>query len=321
MKRVFIKLLCLLWALLLVAGCASSSPKDEGSVKEGLPLPENGDKAVEVVATIFPLADIAGNLGGGRVKTTYLLPSGASPHTYEPTVEQAKAVASADLFLFVGGGLDNWVLDLPEGEKVPALEITANMEEYLLGSDEGAGQDSHLHGRSHSSYDPHVWTDPLLVKEIIAPLITKELKAVDPEAAAVYDNALENYQAELEELHQEVVAAAGTFSKKKYISYHSAWNYFARRYGLEEVAAVEPFPGKEPSAGWLAQLVRLAEEHRINILFAEPQLNPKVAEIIAEEIKGRVLILDPLGGEGVPGRDSYTGLIRYNVEIFREALE
>ena len=117
-----------------------------------------------------------------------------------------------------------------------------------------------------------------------------------------------------------MVAALGKFSKKQYISYHSAWNYFARRYGLEEVAAVEPFPGKEPSARWLTQLVRLAEEHQIDILLAEPQLSPKVAEIIAAEIKGRVLILDPLGGKGVPGRECYTDLIRYNMEIFREAL-
>lgn len=318
-----IKLLCLLWAILLLlfTGCASLATKEKGSGKESHSLPENRDRAVEVVTTIFPLEDIAGNLGGGRVKTTALLQSGASPHTYEPTVEQVKAVAKADLFLFVGGGLDNWVLGLAEAENVPALEITANMEEYLLGSDEDAGQNNHLQGHSHSSYDPHVWTDPLLVKEIIAPLITKELKAIDPEGADVYDNALEKFQTDLDELHQEVAAAAGKFSKKQYISYHSAWNYFARRYGLEEVAAVEPFPGKEPSARWLTQLVRLAEEHQIDILLAEPQLSPKVAEIIAAEIKGRVLILDPLGGKGVPGRECYIDLIRYNMEIFGEALK
>jgi ABC-type Zn uptake system ZnuABC Zn-binding protein ZnuA len=343
-------LLLLFVSLLSLTGCASIAQD----------LPDNGkggpsnleDKmgsgvAVEVITTIFPLADIVDNLGGGRVRVIALLPPGASPHTYEPTVEQAKAVAGADLFVFVGGGVDNWVINLAEAENIEALEITANMEKYLLeynplylvddgdkggridddtcdrgGNPETKGGTGSLgHGHNHSSFDPHVWVDPFLVKEVIAPLITERLKTIDPEGAAHYDKTLEKYQEELGKLHQEVIASTGGFTKRQFISYHSAWNYFARRYGLEEIAAVEPFPGQEPSARWLAQLVRLAEKYQIDVLFAEPQLSPKAAQVLAEEIKGRVLILDPLGGRGISGRECYTDLIRYNLEVFRMALE
>jgi ABC-type Zn uptake system ZnuABC Zn-binding protein ZnuA len=132
---------------------------------------------------------------------------------------------------------------------------------------------------------------------------------------------LEEYQEKLERLHREIITTIDGFSRKKFISYHSAWNYFARRYGLEEIAAVEPFPGQEPSARWLAQLVHLAKEYQVDVLFAEPQLSSKTAKVIAGEIKGRVLILDPLGGAGIEGRECYLDLIRFNLEIFRVALE
>jgi len=358
-KSVFRKFLCLIAVVFLctVTGCASFTQKDVADTgKENLPVQQDDEveDAVEVVTTIFPLADIVENLGGGRVKVTALLPPGASPHTYEPTVEQAKAVAKADLFIFVGGGLDNWVLDLAEAEGVSTLEVMEQMGEQILeynpvqldeaGEDGQGDTEAHEHEHAqespadepnhedeehnnhsrehhHGAYDPHVWMDPVLVKDLIAPLITEKLKEVDPERVNAFDNSLVKYQAELEELHQEILTAVGKFTKKQFISYHSAWNYFAHRYGLEEVASVEAFPGKEPSAQWLAQLVDLAKNYQIDVLFAEPQMSTETTEIIAEEIGGRVLVLDPLGGKGVSGRDSYIDLIRFNLEIFRQALE
>ena len=318
------KLWCLVSALLLLtaAGCSPSFiQKDTGT-------------NIEVVTTIFPLSDIVEKLGAGRVKATALLLPGASPHTYEPTVEQAKAVANADLFIFVGAGLDDWITGLAEAENIPTLEIMAHMGEWVLEynlvhADEesdnehaqGEEQESQFRHHHQGSCDPHIWMDPVLVKEVIAPLITEKLTSADPESAEHFAASLEKYQAELEELHEEILTVVGNFPKKRFISYHSAWNYFAHRYGLEEVAAVETFPGKEPSAKWLAELIHLAGEQQIDVLFAEPQLSKKTTEIIAREIGGKVSILDPLGGKGVPGRESYTDIIRYNLEIFRNALE
>lgn len=318
-------LLYLVWALLLLlvtAGCAPSL--HEGN--EDLSLQQEEDEAaVEVVTTIFPLADIVNNLGAGRVKVMALLPPGASPHTFEPTVEQAKAVAKADLFIYVGGGLDDWVIGLAEAENIPTLEIIEHLGEWVLEYNPVSLVEEADHNQSpdqhHGHLDPHVWMDPILIKDFIAPLISEKLEAVDPASAAHFQSSLERFQLELEELHQEILTAVGKFTKKKFISYHSAWRYFARRYGLEEVASIEAFPGKEPSAKWLAQLVDLAEDHEIDVLFVEPQLSKKTTEIIAREIGGKVLILDPLGGKGVPGRESYAMLMRYNLENFRKALE
>ncbi len=307
---------------------------------------------VKVVTTVFPLADIIRHIGGQGVEVTTLLAAGASPHTYEPTVEQAKAVAGADLVIFIGGGLDNWAVKLAEGApQVRLLEIMERLEHLLLDynllhlahadkdhhehdhdhahdhahdhdhdhdhEDEGDGDHHHHH---HGPHDPHFWLDPLLVKEVIAPLIAGELQSVNKQWESIFQENLARFQDELDELHEEIAAQVATFRQKRFISYHSAWNYFAHRYGLEEVAAVEEFPGKEPSARWMAELVKLAAQHDIKVLFAEPQLGGNTAAVIAREMGGEVLLLDPLGGEGIPGRDDYFALLRYNTKILSQAL-
>jgi len=344
-------LLCFL--ILLLAGCTAPTGEEAAVPGEETAAPESDrTEEIQVVTTIFPLADIVRNLGGEMVEATALLSAGASPHTYEPTVEQAKTVAGAEMVVYVGGGLDDWAVRLARAEQVFTVEIMEYMADMVLdydpvhlheGSaddgehnehqhehgcnnhdhndhDHGIDQDKHHH-HYHGPHDPHVWMDPILVKDVIAPLISEELKKIDPHNAARYDDYLKNFQDKLEQLHSEITETVNSFTKKRFISYHSAWNYFAHRYGLEEVAAVEEFPGREPSAKWLSELVRLAGAYDIDVIFAEPQLSRKAAEVIAGEIDGQVLILDPLGGEGIPGRDSYIELIRYNTAVFKEALQ
>lgn len=306
-------------------------------------------KKIKVVTTIFPLADIIGQVGGEGVEVTSLLVAGASPHTYEPSVEQAKAVANADIVVYIGGGLDDWVLKPAEGTRqARLLEIMGHMQDLLLGYDplhlpyeeghrhshdnkHGHGHehdDGHEHGHDaeydyghhHGPHDPHIWLDPLLVRDLVAPLLAAELSAVNSEWQSVFQENLARFQVALTQLHEEIEALVGGFKHKRFISYHSAWNYYARRYGLEEVAAVEEFPGKEPSARWMAELVRLAAQYEIKVLFAEPQLGGNTAAVIAREIGGEVLLLDPLGGEGVPGRSDYISLLRYNTQMLTRAL-
>ena len=290
---------------------------------------------VQIVTTIFPLAAILQNVGGELVHVTTLLPAGASPHTYEPTVEQAKAVSRADLLVYIGGGLDDWILKMAAaaGEGCTVVEVLDFMEGSLLPftaeGAEGAGKErpaagerrsgDHTHSHLHP-YDPHIWTDPLLVQGEIAPALAEILAAIKPESERQFQQNLNAFQEELQVLHADIEAALHGFAGKRFITYHSSWNYFASRYGLGKPVHVEEFPGQELSAKWLAELVELARELEVKVVFAEPQLSSKAAAVIAAEIGGRVLILDPLGGEGLPGRDSYCSLMRYNLEILQEGL-
>lgn len=324
---------CLLFMFIMLSfplqGC--SLYKEAGPLKTDL-----AGSRINIVTSIFPLADILQNIGGELVEVTALLSAGASPHTYEPTVEQARIVARADLIVYVGGGLDDWILKLASmaEKEVILVEVMDFLEGFVLphlppcttAHDEEHHEHEHEHEEDccdhfHGFYDPHVWTDPFLVKEKIAPSLAEILAGIKPESKSEIMSNLKIFQEELQALHEEITAAVRSFTRKHFIAYHSAWNYFALRYGLEVVANVEEFPGKEPSAKWLSELVKLAGEHSVKVIFAEPQLSSKVAQVIAAEIEGKVLILDPLGGVGLTGRDSYIRLMRYNTEIFKQGLQ
>jgi len=313
-------LVAFLASVIIVSGCAMEEQKQDG--KPG---------KIKVVTTIFPLADIVCRVGGEKVEVKCLLSAGDSPHTFEPTPGQARDVARAELLFYIGGGLDDWVLGLAGEEEAVEIEVMEHLKgEQLLDyehlhlerdREKQSYKKSHDHNHCHGPRDPHVWLDPIKVKEIISPLVKENLSRVSPEKEDYFNNNLEEFQRKLAELDEEIKETATGFTRSGFISYHSAWNYYAERYGLEEVAAVEEFPGDEPSGMWLRELVQLSEEYDIEVIFAEPQLRKQNAEIIAEEIDGEVLILDPLGGEKVPGRDGYLELMRYNTELFEKALE
>ncbi len=327
MRKLVYFLLCLT-VLIGTAGCEADETEKEAV-----------SPAVNVVTTIYPLADITEQLGGERVNVSYLLPAGASPHTYEPTVEQAKLVEKADFFVHIGAGLDDWAVKLAAAAETELalidlsgeIDLIEPVDYQILEGPDSKGHPSddhstcdHDHGscdHDHGPVDPHYWLDPLIVRDSICPAIYVQLLAVDPGREDFYDQKYDQYRLELTALHEEIEETVSDFSRRGFIAFHSAWQYFGQRYGLEEVAVIADFPGQEPSAGWVAELVELIKDEDMGAIFAEPQFPTALADRIAEESGSEVRVLDPLGGEGVPGRESYLDIMRFNLDSFREAME
>lgn len=302
--------LVLVTALVVLAGCAAGSPADSGS---------HDPKVLKVAATIFPLADIARQIGGERVAVNTLLPPGASPHTFEPTPEQMRSMATAGVFISIGPGLDDWAARLGAGGREDRVDVTVleAIPESVLIAEEQSGRAG---DGDHHGVNPHVWLDPVLVRDYIAPAITRALTEAAPENRDYFAARLKDYQSALNGLDESFRTTVGALTDRRFISVHAAWTYLARRYGLEQVAVVEAFPGKEPSARWIAVIVDTARGAKVSTVLAEPQLSTQTAQVIAAEFGGRVIILDPLGGPGLPGRDSYLGLMRYNLETLTRGL-
>jgi len=318
-------LMLLFWLLIPFFILACTAPGTE---------PARDDSKINIVTTIYPLADIAGQLGGDIVNAQHLLPAGASPHTYEPTVEQARLVDAADLIIYIGAGLDDWAVKLAESADSGPVMLDLSQEVNLIEAapyrplvEEGEeinghnGHDCHEHNHDHGPADPHFWLDPVLVRDFICPAVHEKMVNIAPADENYLDHNLERYRRELSDLDKEISRTVAVFSRDKFIAFHSAWQYFARRYGLQEVAVIAEFPGQEPSAGWIAELSRLVEEENIGAIFAEPQFSPDLAERVAEESGSEVLVLDPLGGENISGRDSYLEMMQYNLEMLQKALE
>jgi zinc transport system substrate-binding protein len=266
-----------------------------------------------VVATIFPLADFVKNVAGDKVEVVTLLKPGDSPHTYAERPSYSKAVARAKLLVVNGAGLDFWVEKLKSAasDNMVELDTSAILEKegLLLSGDEHDG-----------GVNPHYWLDPVLAQKQVE-VIAAALIAVDPDNKDFYSENAADYIAQLQSLDEEIKSMTQSFSSREFITFHPAWTYFARRYGLVEAAVIEEAPGKEPSPEYIGHVIDVAKALKVKAIFAEPQFSTKWAESIAKDGGAKVLLLDPIGGADLPGRDSYIALMRYNVGQMGEAMQ
>ena len=267
-------------------------------------------QAMKVVASISPVGDMVKEVGGDLVDVRVLLPPGASPHVFDATPGMARDLSEARLFFEIGAGLEFWAERLLQasGKKIRVIVLSDGMK---LLQEEG-------HGEEHETGNRHVWLDPLLAIEIVGK-IERALEQADMQNAGAYRSRSATYIEKLTALDAEIRKTVATFRIKNFVSFHPAWDYFAMRYGLKSVGVIEESPGKEPSPRKLQAIVRAIKEYRIRAVFAEPQLNPKAAEVIAREAGVKVIMLDPEGG--LPGRETYLGLMRYNLEKLREVMQ
>ncbi|MCK4547212.1 MAG: zinc ABC transporter substrate-binding protein [Candidatus Eisenbacteria sp.] len=294
--------------LLMLLACACASP-GKGLKQERLP----------VVATIFPVADLVRNVGGAHVSVSTLLPAGASPHTFDPKPTQVRLVAEARIFFEIGAGLEQWsgkIARASGNRNLDVVQLSDGLE--LLCSPDGRRCETEL-SHTGSVPNPHVWLDPQNAIRMVE-RIACSLSKVDPEHAAAYEANAAAYGQDLQILDEEIRSAVERFSTRRYVAFHSAWIYFAHRYGLQAMGIIEESPGKEATPKHLKGIIDVVRSHGVAVIFAEPQLNSKEAEVIARESGAQIAFLDPLGGEDVEGRDSYLNLMRYNLSEMERTL-
>lgn len=250
-----------------------------------------------VVASIHPYADLLEQIGGTRVAVVQLLPSGASPHTFDPTPSQARTVAQADLVV-MNGGVDAWLRQLVAAvaPKTPLLVVTQQVQYHPIQGTDGAGS------------NPHIWLDPKLMEQAV-PVMVDALAAVDPADKAVFEANGARLIASLEALDRELAAELAPLRGQAFVPFHDAWPYFARHYGLDLIATIEPSPGREPSPRFIAAAVAKIRSSGTRAVFGERQLNPRPAQVVAQAAGVRLAMLDPIGDAG----QSYQALMRANV--------
>jgi len=266
-----------------------------------LPGPRAAAGAEGAVATIAPIADLVREVGGPAVSVTTLLPPGASPHTYEPTPAAARALAAARAVFLVGAGLDAWAARLVAAAAPPGavvVDLSAGVELVDGGN-------------------PHYWLDPRVAAALVDRIEAALARALPAERAGLAARAAA-LRGRLGALDAELADAIAALPTRRLVTFHGSWPYLARRYGLEVVGVIETAPGREPGPRHLAGIVARIRALGVPAVFAEPQLSPRAAEEIAREAGVRVLVLDPLGG--VPGREGYEELMRFNLRSLEEGL-
>jgi ABC-type Zn uptake system ZnuABC Zn-binding protein ZnuA len=315
-----------------------------------LRAPLAADRAEYLVASIAPLADIVHEVAGERFAVQTLLPAGASPHTFEPTPGDIVVLSKARAFFRIGLGLELWADKLLAAVQNPSLRVVTVSEGVAVirtgadehhhhhgdephdahegheehGEHEGSGGRDHLRadGGNEAAGDednPHVWLDPVVAVSITH-RVCDELSAIDSDHRGEYQARAEAYVHELEALDERYRRALASAPSRSIVVFHNAYPYLARRYGLDIVGVIEESPGKEPSARHVAALIDRIRASGARAVLVEPQFNPKLGDMIAEEAGVGVAVVDPLGAPERPKTMTYLGLMEFNLEHLVKAL-
>lgn len=262
---------------------------------------------LRIVASFYPMYVMALNVVGDTPGVSVECLTGPVTgclHDYQLTPANLKTLARADLFVANGAGMESF-LDkaVRQQPKLKIIEASRGLKLAFPGN-------------------PHLWVS---LGGAIAQTraIAEGLAGADPAHADAYRANAEAYVAKLEALRRKMHAALDGLPQREIITFHEAFPYFASEFNLKIAAVVEREPGSEPSAGELAQTIRIVRAHQVRALFAEPQYPAKSAEIIRRETGVPVYILDPaVTGPRDPAqaRDSYLRTMEANLEVLQKAL-
>jgi zinc transport system substrate-binding protein len=300
-KRFF----CCLLALFLCVGCSS-------------PQADREDGKLQIIATLFPQYDFARILAGDRAQITLLLPPGVESHTFEPTPAQMVQIQQADLFLYTGEAMEPWAAtlskDLREGQVLDVCRGIALQEH---------GQEEEHDGHAHT-LDPHVWTSPLLAKEMVQN-ICDGLCSVDPDGASLYQANASAYLTQLDQLDADFRQAVEQGQRREIVhGGRFALYYWAKEYGIEYLAAFDSCSGEtEPSAQAVAQIVDKIRQDGLPVIYYEELSDPKVARSVSQETGAQMLLLHSchnVSKEDLESGATYLSLMEQNLENLRKGL-
>lgn len=264
-------------SILVVMGCLASITLcgcNNFSTQTGKVTDDTTNNKLNIVVSILPQADLVEMIGGENVDVTVLIPPGANPDSFEPSTGDIKTVSKADIFIEIG--------HLPFEKAWQERILAANNDLLVVSSSEGIETVDH---------DPHIWLSPKLAKVQIENICQTFIKA-DEQNKDYYLSNLEKALDKLNNIDQEIGTIFAKHKGKTFLVYHSAWRYFAKDYGLVEMAIEDH--GKEPSPGEMADIIRTAKQLGITTVFTSPQHSTRSAEAIAHELNAEVVSIDPL---------------------------
>jgi zinc transport system substrate-binding protein len=244
----------------------------------------------DVVASFYPLAWAAEEVGGSDVDVRNLTPPGAEPHDAELTARDVERIRSADVILYLGGGFQPAVEDAVEGAEGEAVDL---LEETVGG-------------------DPHVWLDPV------------RFKAMAERIAEALDGSATDLSAQLQSLHEDFEEGLNRCRRREIVTAHDAFGYLARRYGLKQVPITGLSPEAEPTPRQLERVIERVRTTNATTVFFETLVSPRLAETVARETDAKTAVLNPIEGltdEEIERGENYVTVMRENLAALRQALE
>lgn len=325
MKKKNILLSLILLFSVILSACGNSEKTD--NKKEA-----NTDGVNTIYTTVYPLQFLAEQIGGKYVNVQSVYPPGSNEHTFEPSQKDMIEMSDADLLLYIGFNLEGFInksksIFEKEGVKViPVGENSVSNHEKEHKEDLTYESDHEEHdeddGHNHGDIDPHIWLDPELMIHI-AQEVKKELIVLNPEKEEYFEKNSATVTTKLEELDKKFKDTVDKSKNKEIIVSHSAYGYWEKRYGIEQIAVTGMANSSEPSQKELQKMMKIAKENDIKYVLFEQNVDSKLTEIIQKEIGAESLTLNNLSvltNQNIKDKEDYFSLMEANIATLEKAL-
>ncbi|ADL69779.1 periplasmic solute binding protein [Thermoanaerobacterium thermosaccharolyticum DSM 571] len=264
------------------------------------------DKMI-VYASFYPLYDLTKKIAGDKAVVQNIIPPGVEPHDWEPTTRQVADIERASAVIYLGLGMDSWINKIETSVSGPKfINVSTGINAIKVGN----------------AVNPHVWLSPKET-QILAKNIKDALVNADNKNAKYYQSNYENLVKTLKQLDNEYTTKLKNTKTKTFVVYHSAFDYIARDYGLNQVSIVGMSEEAEASPAKIAEVIKLIKDENIKYIFTEPLTSPKPIQSIANETGTKVLPLNTIEGitkdEMKKGYD-YIKLMQQNLDNLQKAL-
>ncbi len=292
------------------------------STAQATQVAQVGAKPPALVVSIAPLHGLAASVMQGVAEPHLLLPPGATPHSFSLRPSSARALAGADMIVWVGPALENFMerslkalakknrlLTLSETRGITLLKArSGHLGEQGHGHSHGHGHGHELgngHGNGHgSNFDTHLWLSPDNAKTIATAIATR-LAAIDPDRKDAYARNLKNTLAGIAKTETDIRVLLSPIAGAPYATFHDAFQYFERTFGLTGGAWVAVDASRKPGAKRLSALRHDFTHRNVGCVFSEPQFPSSLLKTLTEGTNIRIAMLDPLGSAIASGPDHW----------------
>ena len=277
---------------------------------------------LQVITSATFLYEFSQNIGKEMIDVTLLVPMGADPHDWEPTIRDREKLQKADVIIVNGIGYEHWLDSFDSNDNQGILVDTSNGISTLDSEkhDDHAKEDDHdgheEEEDGHENLDPHIWLNPVYA-QLQVKNIANALSNSDPTNKNYYQSNAAIYNKELDLLDSKIRTELSG-CKTDFITFHNAFSYFSEEYGLTQHTIISSNDSHgEVTPQTLENIISLARELNIKVIFAEESTSTKTSQVIADEIGGKVLVLSPLE---IVSDESYVEKMIQNLDNLKDAL-
>lgn len=247
---------------------------------------------IKVIASFYPFYEFVKEIGGTHIILKSVIPFSFEPHDWEISPQKVSDLVGADIIIYSGIGFDAWLGDKHYGNST-LVDVSKGLK--LMKIDRHLSENPKNDARKYG-YDPHIWLDPILVKNI-SKTISDALIKIDPNNTDAYLQNIEKFNQQLDILHSLIKTSLTNCELKDFITFHQAFQYFANRYGLNQHAVHEGSQEGEILPKQIINIISLAKDLNIDTIYSEELKDPRLAQTLASEIpNGKVLLLSPIEG-------------------------